>query len=125
MHTLHVAQCHDRGGVTASHTAHNFHNFGFAFAGGTIRSPNMLVLHIITATMLLLMLNNMNVPNAQLIQYHSESVAMNSGSTTNNSNQYVMGTAKARNSVVPKSPSERGKNNFRILMVVRSVQSDK
>lgn len=122
MHTLHVAQCHDRGGAIASHDAHNFHNFGFAFAGRVIRSPNILVLHIITAIILLPMLNKMNVPNMKFTIYAMELVSMNSGSTTNSSNQNVIGTAAARNSVVPISLSERGKKNFRTLIVRRGQQ---
>lgn len=122
MHTLQVSQCHARGGAIASHTAHNFHNFGLAFAGRSICSPNILVLHIITATILLPMLNKMNVPSAKFIQYTMELVDMNSGSTMDNSNQYVIGTAMARNSVVPASLSERGRKNFRTLIVSR-VQS--
>lgn len=117
MHTLHVWQCHERGGVIASHTVHIFHNFGSAFVGRVIRSPNMLVLHIITATILLPMLYKMNVPNTKFNKYRIEWPTINSGNTMNNSNQYVIGMATVRNSVVPISLSVLGKNCFRTLIV--------
>lgn len=112
MHTPHVEQCQERGGVTVSQIEQNFHRFPFAFAGRTIFSPIMLVLQSITATILLTTLNKMNEPRTKL-NVHQIGLGITAGVTIHSSNQYVNGMANARNIVVAPSLIVFGKGRAR------------
>lgn len=87
MQVRHVEQCQERGGATDSQIAQNFHIDEFALVGRMIRCPIILVLHSITAIILLTTLKSIKVPSTKLNVQKNESMLNSSGVTIHSSNQ--------------------------------------